>query len=105
MIAYKLLRVRRDGSLGPLFVDRGLRLKPNFIHIARKDCKHPGLAHRPGFHCCAKPEAPHMKLRLKNGEVRVWCRVQIMCYTKHVRPEAQGGTWFTAKYLQVIERL
>lgn len=103
MTAYKLLRLRRDGTLGPLFVGRGLVLRPGVRYRARADLPHPGLAHRPGFHCCAEPRAPHIKLRLTSGERRVWCRVSISGYRRHRRPESQGGLWYTAAFMTIVE--
>lgn len=102
MIAYKLLRLRKDGTLGPLFVDRSLVIKVGEVYVAKDNLPHPGLAHRPGFHCCAKPVAPHIKLLLKTGERRVWCKVDIGGYVKHLRPESQGGLWYTARAMRVL---
>lgn len=106
VVAYKLLRVRGDGSLGPLFVDRGLVLRPGQEYRAKTRCPHPGLAYRPGFHCTHAPRAPHIKLVLKTGERRVWCRVRLRGrVTPHRRPEAQGGLWYTAEYMTITEVL
>lgn len=106
MKAYKLLRLRADGTLGPLFVGRGQVMRPRGTYAARADLPHPGLAHRPGFHCTAKPRAPHIKLRLKNGERRVWCEVRLSGWvTPHLRPECQGGLWYTAERMQIVRVL
>ncbi len=96
MIAYKLFRVRRDGTLGPLFINRSQRILPGIQYTAES---HPtkGFAVRPGWHCCAKPEAPHLSTR-----GRVWCMVDIGDFTEHHRPEAQGGLWFTANRMTVL---
>ena len=45
MMAYKLLRRKKDGSLGPLFVGRASRLSFGVTYEARSDLPHPGLAH------------------------------------------------------------
>ena len=103
MIAYKLLRRKKDGSLGPLFVGRASRLSFGVTYEARSDLPHPGLAHRPGFHCCAEPKAPHIKRVLKNGERRVWCEVRIYGVTRHDRPECQGGVWYTALHMEIVK--
>ena len=102
MTAYKLFRLRKDGTLGPLFVGRGLVVRVGDVHTARDDLPHPGLAHRPGFHCCSKKRAPHIKMRLGNGERRVWCKVDIGDWREHMRPESQGGLWYTAKSVRVL---
>lgn len=104
--AFKLLRLRNDGSLGPLFVGRDLVMNPGETYIARSDLPHPGLAHRPGFHCTAKPVAPHIKLQLKSGERRVWCEVWISGeVTEHRRPQSQGGLWYTASKMHIRRKL
>jgi len=101
--AYKLLRLRKDGSLGPLFVGRRLRMEVGQEYRARTDLPHPGLAHRPGFHCCAAPRAPHIRLRLRSGEVRVWCEVSLSGWiNEHRRPDCQGGLWFTAEKMKIV---
>jgi hypothetical protein len=102
--AWKLFRRRRDGTLGPLFIDRGLVIRPG-KWMPAKDCPTKGYARRPGWHCAPKPEAPHLALRLKNGEVREWVAVEIAGYEELRRPESQGGTWFLAKWLRVKEKV
>ena len=105
MRAYKLLRLRGDGTLGPLFVGRRLVILTGQLYKARADLPHPGLAHRPGFHCCASMSAPHIKLRLATGERRVWCEVDIGGYAEHRRPASQGGLWYTADTMRVLRVL
>jgi len=105
-MAYKLLRRKKDGSLGPLFVGRASRLSFGVTYEARSDLPHPGLAHRPGFHCTRAPCAPHIKMRLKNGEERVWCMVEISGeITPHQRPASQGGLWYTAEKMRLLREL
>ena len=101
--AYKLLRLRIDGSLGPLFVGRTQVFTVGNWMNSREDLPHPGLAHRPGFHCCSTQKAPHIKLKLKNGEQRVWCSVSIEKYESYKRPECQGGLWYVAKRMKINE--
>ena len=105
MKAWKLFRVRKDGTLGTLFVGRGEIIPFNVWLSARFDLPHKGLAYRPGWHCCSSPVAPHLKLMLKSGEKRVWCHVEIEDFKKHQRPDCQGGLWFTANRLKVVEVL
>jgi len=52
MIAWKLVRVRRDGTLGPLFINRRLVMRPR--RWMRAEC-HPtaGYAVRLGWHAVA----------------------------------------------------
>lgn len=95
--AYKLFKVRKDGSLGPLFIDARLRV-PVGEWLPAKEVPTKGFAFRPGWHCCAEPSAPHLS---KKG--RVWCKVTVRNVTVHERPASQGGKWYTAGWLRVEE--
>jgi len=99
MTGYKLFRLRKDGTLGPLFINRKLR-----IHVGRwyEAEEHPtkGFAVRPGWHICSKKSAPHLS---KKG--RVWAEVDFLDYVHHRRPKSQGGLWYTAKYMYVVRVL
>jgi len=96
MKAYKLFKLRADGSLGPLFINASQRI-PMGLWLKSEDHPTKGFAHRPGWHCTLKPEAPHLKINSK----RVWCEVEV-CGTKlYDRPESQGGTWVLAEWLKV----
>lgn len=99
MIAFKLFRQRKDGSLGPLFINRKQKLYVGETYNAECHVTK-GYAVRPGWHCCKEQSAPHL-----SKKDRVWCKVRIKNYTKHIRPEAQGGIWFTADQLTIIEIL
>lgn len=98
MICYKLLKLRKDGSLGPLFINAKQRIP---IGKWLKAENHPtkGFAVRPGWHCCKEKSAPHLKQGKKSG--RVWCKVQIQDYKEHKRPESQGGIWYTANKIKI----
>ena len=98
MIAYKLLRVRKDKSLGPLFINRRQRI-PVGKWLVAKPHRTPGYAFRPGWHCCSKPVAPHLS---KKG--RRWYKIDIgmMHYEEHRRPQSQGGMWYVAEFMKVI---
>jgi hypothetical protein len=71
MKAYKLFRKRKNGSLGPLFINRKLIVSPK-KWLKAESHKTKGFAFRPGWHCCSRPVAPHLSM---NG--RVWCEVEI----------------------------
>lgn len=104
-IAWKIFRLRRDGSLGPLFVERDRIIPIGEWLDATLDIIPKGLSTRPGWHC-ASTVPPHIKLgRLASGEVRVLARVEIRDFELHYRPEAQGGLWFTSRWLKVLEVL
>ena len=97
--AYKLLRQRKDGSIGPLFINARRR-----IHLGEwmdaEDHPTKGYAHRPGWHCTFRPVAPHL-----SEKGRVWCRVEIQDFQVYPRPESQGGHWILAKKMRVVEIL
>lgn len=94
--AYKLLRVRKDGSLGPLFINRRQRI-PIGEWLDAENHPTKGYAVRPVWHCTLEKRAPHMKM---GG--RVWCEVIVDGEERYNRPESQGGTWLIAKRMMVI---
>jgi hypothetical protein len=100
MIAYKLMRLRKDGTVGPLFINRRLRIPLN-TWMTAEDHPTRGFAHRPGFHCTAKPIAPHLKL----SSDRVWYAVEIADFTTFERPQAQGGIWLLAQRMRLLRKL
>ena len=77
MIGYKLFSLKKDGSIGPLFINKRQRVKIG--EWVDAEC-HPtkGFAVRSGWHVCSEKNAPHLS---KKG--RVWCRVKIVDYTSH----------------------
>ena len=95
MIAYKLIRLRKDGTLGPLFIGRKIVI-PVRKWVKAKAIRTPGFAFRPGWHACSTPSAPHL-----TEKGRVWCQVSLRGFKKHQRPAAQGGLWYTAKEMRV----
>jgi len=96
--AFKLLRLRKNGTLGPLFIN-----KRQIIPIGEwlKAENHPtkGYALRPGWHAAPKPYAPHLTLK-----GRVWMEVEIRDFTELKRPKSQGGTWWLANHMKVIRK-
>ena len=101
MIAFKLLKVRRDGSIGPLFINASARL-PIGEWMQAEDHPTKGFAHRPGWHCTLRPEAPHLAMRLKPGQRREWFVVQLDGVEFHTRPQAQGGRWALAQQMKIL---
>ena len=104
MTAYKLLRKRRDGSLGPLFINRS-QVIPQGEWLEAEDHPTKGFKQRPGWHCAARPVAPHLKTELRSGERRVWCEVAIEQFTEYPRPANQGGKWLLAERMRLIREL
>jgi hypothetical protein len=96
VIAYKLFRVRKDGTIGPLFINRRQRITEG---VWMKAGDHPtkGYAHRPGWHCCTSPHAPHL-----SEKGREWYVVEIEDFQEFERPKSQGGKWLLAKKLKII---
>jgi hypothetical protein len=101
VIGYKLFRRRDDGTLGSLFIHRQA-VVPIGEWLQAEPHRTRGYAFRPGWHVCPRPVAPHLKLRLANGEQRVWYRVEIKDYTVEERPASQGGRWCLAQWMKVL---
>jgi hypothetical protein len=92
---FKLFRLRKDGTLGPLFIGQSIRV-PVGTWMKARAIRTKGFAFRPGWHACSKPEAPHL-----SKVDRVWCEVSLKGIKEYVRPESQGGLWYTARWLRV----
>lgn len=101
MIAYKLMKVRKDGSIGSLFINAAARLEPG-VWMEAEAHRRSGFAYRPGWHVMAEPSAPHLKMKLANGEQREWWRVEIDDYEMFIRPKNQGGVWFLAQKMRLL---
>jgi len=93
------MRKRKNGTLGPLFINRKKVVQiGGWLQAESHPTK--GFAFRPGWHITHKPEAPHLSMR-----GRVWAKVEIRDYKKIRRPESQGGLWFLAKQMKVLGEL
>ena len=101
MRAFKLFKQRKDGSLGPLFINARQRV-PVGVWLDAGDHPTKGFAHRPGWHACRTPEAPHLAKVTKTGPARVWVEVDLADYTVVPRPAMQGGSWFLANRMRVV---
>lgn len=101
-IAYKLFRQLKSGEITSLFINKTRKL--NYREWMDSEF-YPtsGFAERAGWHCTAEPSAPHLKMKLKSGEIRVWKMVLIEDYTEFKRPENQGGLWYLAKRMMIID--
>lgn len=99
MIAYKLVRKMKDGSLKPLFINKTVPMKVG--EWMDSEC-HPtkGFKTRQGWHCTLTPQAPH--LSEKN---RVWVRVEVEDYVEYNRPESQGSTWILAQRMKITKEM
>ena len=102
MKAYKLLKIKKDGKLYPLFINKTVATPIG--EWMNAEC-HPtkGFAVRKGWHCCFKPIAPHLKMQLSNGEQRVWVECEVEDWKSYDRPESQGGSWILAQRMKIIK--
>lgn len=98
MIAYKLFSQKKDGSIGPLFINKRLRLEigkwyKSELHETK------GFKVRKGWHCCPTPDAPHLSMK-----GRVWKKVELGgIIFNEMRPESQGGLWYLAEKMKVLK--
>lgn len=99
MIAYKLIRKLKDGSLSPLFINKKSRI-PIGVWLDAEEHPTKGFAFRKGWHCTPKPIAPHLSTK-----GRIWVEVEIEDTELYNRPESQGGTWVLAQRMKVIREL
>lgn len=96
MKAYKLCRLRKNGTLGPLFIGRS-KILPIGEWLSAEELPTRGYALRPGWHTTSKPEAPHLAQHVD----RVWVEVEIKDYYRFDRPKHQGGFWYIAKQMKI----
>ena len=100
MIGYKLFRKRKDGSYGPLFINRKQKMYRGVTYHAESH-QTKGYAYRVSWHICHSPYAPH----LKPTKERVWCKVQFVLLDMIRRPESQGGLWYLGTRIMILEEL
>lgn len=96
MIAYKLVRKMKDGTIAPLFINKTIRL-PIGKWMQAEEHLTKGFAFRPGWHCTLKPVAPHL-----SEKDRVWVMVEVDNFKYFNRPESQGGQWVLAQRMKII---
>lgn len=97
MIAYKLFREMKDGSIRPLFIGKSNPV-PLGEWLQAEDLPTKGYAHRPGWHAAEKPATAHLSER-----GRRWYKVEIKDFYRFPRPKNQGGEWLIAKQMRVLE--
>ena len=96
MKAYKLLRKLSDGNLYPLFIHKMYSTPIN--EWMQAEC-YPTK----GF--AVRPFAPHLSMKLANGEQRVWVECEVEDWASYNRPESQGGSWILAQKMKIIREL
>ena len=99
MIAYKLFREMKDGSISSLFINKKERYRLD-QWLEAKSYPTKGFAERPYWHCTSQPIAPHLSM---NG--RSWFIIEMEDYEEYKRPVQQGGLWFLAKKIKIIKKL
>lgn len=95
--AFKLFRLRRDGSIGPLFINARQRVPVGAWMPAEYHHRNAGFKYRAGWHCTSRPHAPHL-----SPKGRVWMEVEIGTHEVIKRPASQGGVWYLAESMRVI---
>ena len=99
MIAYKLFRVLKDGNITPLFINKTFRL-PIGEWLEAESHPTKGFAYRPFWHCTNSPVAPHL-----TEKGRAWYKIEMGDFSEQKRPENQGGMWFLANRIKIIEKV
>ena len=99
MKAFKLFNVRKNGTIGPLFINRP-QIVPIGIWLSAEPYRTKRFKFRPGWHVTERPYAPH--LTMKN---RAWYEVEIKDYKEFIRPASQGGKWFVAQRMKVLRAI
>ena len=99
MVAYKLFRVYKDGSISSLFINKKRRLPLN-VWLEAESFPTKGFAIRPYWHCTSNPEAPHLSVKC-----RAWFIVEMEDFEEFTRPKSQGGLWYLAKKIKIIEKV
>jgi hypothetical protein len=97
MIAYKLCRQLKNGDITSLFINKKKRL-PFGLWLEAENHPTKGFKERPFWHCTSNPIAPH--LSMKN---RVWVKLEMLDFREFQRPDSQGGMWYLAEYIKLME--
>lgn len=96
---YKLLRVRKNGTISPLFINKK-QLLPIGKWLKAEAHKTPGYAFRPGWHAVSKPLAPHL-----SKKDRAWYKVILRGVEKYKRPKNQGESWLIARWMKIEKKV
>jgi len=97
MIAYKLMRKKKNNTITSLFINKKIEYKFN-VWMDAEFFPTKGFAERIGWHCTFIPYAPH--LGIKN---RVWVKCEVEDWHSYDRPESQGGKWILANKIKLLE--
>ena len=97
MIAYKLCRQLKNGNITSLFINKKVPL-PFDQWLEAENHPTKGFKERPFWHCTSEPIAPHLSMK-----GRVWVKLEMADFWEFERPESQGGMWYLAKNIKLIE--
>ena len=92
-----MLKLRKDGTIGSLFINAKARL-PIGKWMKAEPYRKKGYAYRPGWHVMTTMNAPHLK-----EEGRVWANVEVRGVKEMHRPESQGGTWLICNEMKITK--
>ena len=98
--AYKLFRIRSDGSIGSLFINAKARYDLNVWIDAERKHKKQGFQYRPGWHSMEEPKAPHLSIK-----GRRWFKVEISDFSIENRPASQGSKWYLSQRIKILRPL
>jgi hypothetical protein len=106
----KILNLRADGTMSPLFHETKRRFKEGVWEPFTATLKHPtkqgrssaDLAFRPAFY--GGPKTPQLKMGYSSGQYRVKRDVAFRNWTKIKRPKNQGGGWYMAAEMMILPR-
>jgi len=99
VIAYKLCRKKKNGEITPLFINKSKSLPFN-VWMEAECYPTKGFKVRPFWHCTSNPVAPHL-----SEKGRVWIKIEIEDFEEFQRPDNQGGLWYLAKRIKLINIL
>ena len=106
----KILNLRADGTMSPLFHETKRRFKEGVWEPFTATLKHPtkqgrssaNLAFRPAFY--GGPKTPQLKMGYSSNQYRVKRDVAFRNWTKIKRPKNQGGGWYMAAEMMILPR-
>lgn len=93
--AFKLFRVRKDGTLGSLFINRK-QVLPTNVWLKAENYPTKGFKNRKGWHATLHANADHLSLK-----DREWRLVEVADFKKIKRPKSQGGIWLVANWIKI----
>jgi hypothetical protein len=95
MKAFKLFRLKKNGDITSLFIN-----KKRVLNIGEwmgaDNYPTKGFAERMGWHSLKRKSAPHLSKRN-----RIWGEVEIQDIQEFQRPKNQGGIWYLSNKMKI----